>query len=245
MKASRGLRGTSFTLITPANHYPSRLPNLGDATVVKLVTPRLAPARIAEYLLELPPGGGTTEPFARGFETFLYVLAGTPSVLIHGKELELGTGAYAYVPASESFGLFAGEFPARMLMVKRRYEPWPDLEEPQFLSGHRADEPFADTPVPGFRRRELLPADDPAFDFNMSLLAFDAGVGLDKIEIHDEEHGLYMTAGTGMYFLDGDLFEVEQDDFIYMAPYCPQGFTATGREPAEYLLYKDVYRDGC
>jgi (S)-ureidoglycine aminohydrolase len=78
----------------------------------------------------------------------------------------------------------------------------------------------------------------------MSLLAFDAGVGLDNIEVHDEEHGLYMTAGAGLYFLDGELFEVERDDFVYMAPYCPQGFTATGREPAEYLLYKDVWRDG-
>jgi (S)-ureidoglycine aminohydrolase len=129
-------------------------------------------------------------------------------------------------------------------MVKRHYEAWPGRAAPRLLAGHRDDEPFADTPVPGFRRRELLPVADPAFDFNMSLLAFDAGVGLDNIEIHDEEHGLYMTAGAGLYFLDGELFEVERDDFIYMAPYCPQGFTATGREPAEYLLYKDVWRDG-
>ena len=28
-----------------------------------------------------------------------------------------------------------------------------------------------------------------------------------------------------------------------MAPYCPQGFAA-GPEGAEYLLYKDVWRDG-
>jgi hypothetical protein len=37
------------------------------------------------------------------------------------------------------------------------------------------------------------------YDFNVSLLAFDPGAGLDKVEIHDEEHGLYMTAGTGIY----------------------------------------------
>ena len=85
---------------------------------------------------------------------------------------------------------------------------------------------MADTPVPGFRRRELLPVDDPALDFAMSLLAFDAGVGLPNIEIHDEEHGLYMTAGGGDYHLDGDTHEVERGDFIYMAPYCAQGFTA-------------------
>ena len=40
------------------------------------------------------------------------------------------------------------------------------------------------------------------------------------------------------------VLEVERDDFIYMAPYCPQSFVASGTEPAEYLLYKDVYRDG-
>jgi (S)-ureidoglycine aminohydrolase len=254
MKASRGARGASYTLITPANHYPSRLPELGDAPVVKLVTPRLAPARLGEYLLELPAGGGTTPAVAPGFETFLYALSGDASVLVDGRtqrtsssgtrELMLAAGAYLYAPSTASFELFAGELPARLLMVKRRYQPTPGHDEPRLISGHRDDEPFSDTPVRGFRRRELLPTTDPAFDFAMSLLAFDAGVGLDNIEIHDEEHGLYMTAGAGLYFLDGALHEVEAGDFIYMAPYCPQGFTATGREPAEYLLYKDTWRDG-
>ena len=29
-----------------------------------------------------------------------------------------------------------------------------------------------------------------------------------------------------------------------MAPYCPQAFTARADGPAEYLLYKDTWRDG-
>ncbi len=244
MKCSRGARGASFTLVTPANHYPSRLPELGDAPVVKLVTPRLAPARIGEYLILLPAGGGTRRSVEPGFETFLYGLEGKASAAVDGESVPLGAGAYAYLPASASFTLSAGNAPARLLMVKRRYEPCPDRPAPGLLTGGRDDEPFSDTPVAGFRRRELLPTDDPAFDFAMSLLAFDAGVGLDNIEVHDEEHGLYMTAGAGLYFLDGELLEVEAGDFIYMAPYCPQGFTATGREPAEYLLYKDTWRDG-
>jgi (S)-ureidoglycine aminohydrolase len=243
MKSSRGRRGRAYTLVTHANHYPSRLPELGDAPVVKLVTPRLAPSRIGEYLLALPPGHGPSR-IAPGFETFLYGLEGLASALVDGRELDLSAGAFLYVPASLPFELFAGELPARLLMLKRRYEPAPGHDAPGLIAGHRDDEPFADTPVPGFRRRELLPTGDPAFDFNMSLLAFDPGVGLDNIEVHDEEHGLYMTAGAGLYFLDGELLEVERDDFIYMAPYCPQGFTATGGEPAEYLLYKDVWRDG-
>ena len=244
MKGSRGVRRDSFTLVTPANHYPSRLPSFGDATVVKLVTPRFAPARIGEYLISLPAEGGTVEP-VRGFETFLYALDGEATALVDGAGgLSLRAGAFAYLPARASFELRAGPSPARLLMVKRGYESWPGLDAPELLAGHRDDEPFADTPVPGFRRRELLPVADPAFDFAMSLLSFDPGVGLDNIEVHDEEHGLYMTAGAGLYFLDGELFEVERDDFIYMAPYCPQGFTATGNAPAEYLLYKDAWRDG-
>jgi (S)-ureidoglycine aminohydrolase len=244
MKSSRGARGRAYTLITPANHYPSRLPEFGDAPVVKLVTPRLAPARIGEYLITLAPGHGTRGPVPAGFETFLYALEGAASALVDRSELPLGAGGFLYVPASMPFELFAGELPARLLMVKRRYEAAPGFDAPAVISGHRDDEPFADTPVPGFRRRELLPVGDPAFDFAMSLLNFESGVGLDNIEVHDEEHGLYMTGGAGLYYLDGDLLEVEQGDFIYMAPYCPQGFTATGREPAEYLLYKDTWRDG-
>jgi (S)-ureidoglycine aminohydrolase len=242
MKASRGRRGRAYTLVTPANHYPSRLPELGAAPVVKLVTPRLAPSRIGEYLITLP--AGHCGAIAAGFETFLYAVEGVASAEVEGRELPLGAGGFVYLPESTPFELFAGELPARVLMIKRRYEPTPGHDPPRLLAGHRDDEPFADTPVPGFRRRELLPVTDPAFDFAMSLLAFDSGVGLDNIEVHDEEHGLYMTAGAGLYYLDGDLLEVEQGDFIYMAPYCPQGFTATGREPAEYLLYKDTWRHG-
>jgi (S)-ureidoglycine aminohydrolase len=251
VKGSRGVRRNSFTLVTPANHYPSRLPPFGDVPVVKLVTPRFAPARFGEYLVALPAGGGTVEPVAAGFEMFLYGLEGDATARAEGVtgtsggggELSLRAGAFAYLPAPVSFTLVAGEAPARLLIVKRRYEPWPGLDAPTLLAGHRDDEPFADTPVPGFRRRELLPVADPAFDFNMSLLAFDAGVGLDNIEVHDEEHGLYMTAGAGRYFLGGERHDVRQGDFIYMAPYCPQSFTA-GPDGGEYLLYKDAWRDG-
>jgi (S)-ureidoglycine aminohydrolase len=244
MRSSRGVRGLSFTLVTPDNHYPSRLPPFGDSPVVKLVTPRMAPARIGEYLVSLPAGGGTMRPVEPGFETFLYALEGEAEVVVVGTgALALHAGGFAYLPAEDSYDLVAGDQPARLLVVKRRYEPFPDVRAPAQLTGHRDDEPFAVTDVPGFRRRELLPTGDPAFDFNMSLLAFDPGVGLDKVEIHDEEHGLYITAGGGTYLLEDRELEVRAGDFIYMAPYCPQSFVA-GDEPSEYLLYKDVWRDG-
>jgi (S)-ureidoglycine aminohydrolase len=232
-----------FTILRPANRYASRLPNLRGALLYKLVTPRHAPARFGEYVVALEPGGGTSAPVAAGFEDFLYALAGELAVRADGIEFGLRPGGWCYLPPDMSFELEGSDGAAELLWVKRRLEPWPELDQPEARSGHRDDEPFDDTDVPGLRRRELLDPADPSHDFNMSLLAFDAGVGLAQVEIHDEEHGLYMTAGGGRYHLDGSEHDVEAHDFIYMAPYCPQSFTA-GDEPAEYLLYKDVYRDG-
>jgi (S)-ureidoglycine aminohydrolase len=241
VSVSRGLRGRGFTLLTPRNRYASRLPDLRGATVFKLVTPRLAPARFGETLLALEPGGGTTADVAPGFEHFFYALRG--AVTVAGEAL--AQGGFAYLPPDAGFGFAAGDEAAELLWLKRRLEPWPGLGHPPAAAGHRDDVPFEDVPgVPGLRRRELLDPADPRRDFTMSLLRFEPGVGLDRVEIHDEEHGLYMTAGGGLYFLDGTWHEVVRDDFVYMAPYCPQSFAATGAEPAEYLLYKDVYRDG-
>jgi len=232
-------RPNLYTLVTPANHYPSRLPEYGDQPVVKLVTPRFAPARIGQYLVVLSAGAAGTRPIAPGFDTFIYVLDGVAAL----GEAALPAGGYAYIPATEGYALAAGEGTARVLVVKRPPNPVAGLAPPGARTGHRDDEPFAATPVPGFTRRELLPVDDPAFSFAMSLLRFEAGVGLPNVEIHDEEHGLYVVAGEGEYLLGTDRHAVQAGDFIYMAPYCPQGFRA-GAVAAEYLLYKDTWRDG-
>ena len=99
MKASRGARRTSFTLVTPANHYPSRLPAFGDAPVVKLVTPRLAPSRIGEYLVALPGRARDRRTVAPGFETFLYALGGRRERCSSaGASSPLGAGGFAYLP---------------------------------------------------------------------------------------------------------------------------------------------------
>ncbi len=243
---SRGALGHGYTVITPANHYPSRLPEFGDQPVVKLVTPRMAPARIGEYLVSLHPGGGTTRRVGAGYERFFYVLDGAVTLSTTASERRaLTAGSFAYLPSDMAYELQAGDGgPARLLIVKRVYESHAAHDAPAALSGHRDDTPFAETAVPGFTRRELLPVDDPAFDFAMSLLRFEAGVGLDKIEVHDEEHGLWMLEGSGTYVLGAEHHEVRAEDFIYMAPYCPQSFTASAGGPAEYLLYKDTWRDG-
>jgi (S)-ureidoglycine aminohydrolase len=240
MTATRGARGLGYTLLTPENHYVSGLPSLPGAQIVKLVTPRMAPARLAQSLVRLPdaPLRASIQP---GFETFLFGLSGDTRISWEGGSAALGARGYAYLPAGtgcdvESAG--AGE----LLWVKRRYEPWPGLDGPSVAWGVAAEQ-AAMTATPGLRRQELLDPADPRRDFTMSLIAFQPGVGLPQIEIHDEEHGLWMTRGGGVYTLGGDEHAVLAGDFIYMAPYCPQGFAA-GPDGAEYLLYKDVNRDG-
>jgi (S)-ureidoglycine aminohydrolase len=242
---TRGRRGACWTLITPDNHYLSRLAALQRASVVKLVTPRLAPARFGQYLVQMSPRGGTEGELPPGEEHFIYVLEGRLTVG-SGRELaRLEEGGFAYLPPDETVSFLAdrGGPGALVLWLKRRHEPAEGFATPSLLWGNRADEPFADTQTTGVRRRELLPVDEPGRDFAMSILQFDAGCGLPQVEIHDEEHGLWMTAGSGTYHLDGEDLRVERNDFIYMAPYCPQSFVA-GSQGGEYLLYKDAWRDG-
>lgn len=234
----------SYALVTPANHYPSRLPEYADQPVVKLLTPRFAPSRIGVQLVTLAPESSSAVLARPGCETFIYLLDGDVELApAFGSSTALRAGGFAYVPPDAGFGVAAASG-ARALVVMRRYEPAIGLAAPGVRHGHRDDEAFAPTAVAGFTRRELLPVDDPAFDFAISLLRFEAGVGLANVEIHDEEHGLYVTEGAGTYLLGTDEHAVEAGDFIYMAPYCPQGFRASASGPAEYLLYKDTWRDG-
>jgi (S)-ureidoglycine aminohydrolase len=244
MVDTRGIRGGCYTLLTPDNHFASRLPSLPGATVIKLVTPRLAPARLAEYLVAFGASDAPVEArVLAGYESFFFGLDGGAVLTWDGTPgRALAPRTFAYIPAAMPFTL-RGVEGARLLWIKRRYQPWPGLDEPVASFGDADQIDATDTATPGLRRRELIDPLDARHDFNISLMSFEPGVGLPQIEIHDEEHGLYMTAGGGVYTLQRDRHGVRRDDFIYMAPYCPQGFES-GPDGAEYLLYKDVYRDG-
>lgn len=245
VSTSRGRLAASHHVMTPANHFPSRLPFLARTLVRKLVTPRNGTARFGQYLLELEDAGaGTERPLATGLEQFFYVLDGTVRLGHDGAGDDLAAGGFAYLPDDVGVTLNAVSDGARVLWIKRPYEAVAGLDRPGSVIGHRDDEPFGPTSVPGLTRLELLDPTVAGFDFNVSLMRFAPGTIFRVNEIHDEEHGLYVTAGLGIQFLDGTFHEVAQDDFAYIAPYCPQYFYAVGWEHAEYLLYKDVFRDG-
>ena len=77
----------------------------------------------------------------------------------------------------------------------------------------------------------------------MNIFTFAPGHGLPVIETHVMEHGALILEGKGLYYLGDGWMEVEKDDFIWMGPYCPQSFYATGPTPAKYIYYKNVNRE--
>jgi (S)-ureidoglycine aminohydrolase len=94
---------------------------------------------------------------------------------------------------------------------------------------------------PRARLQTLLP-DDDVFDFGIYVFNFQPGATLPMVESHFMEHGLVFLDGQGVYRLKDDWYTVEKGDAIWMAPYVPQWFAATGEDPSRYIYYKDTNR---
>ena len=111
------------------------------------------------------------------------------------------------------------------------------------MVGHEskiAAEPFLGN---AHTRLQCLLPDTLAYDFAMNIFTFDPGHSLPYVETHVMEHGLLFMQGKGMYYLGEEWMEVEAGDFIWMGPYCPQCFYATGPTPSKYIYYKNVNRE--
>lgn len=243
---SRGRKTDSHFLMTPDNFVPNALPFLERTVVRVLATPRWQGTRFGQYLLEMESGAQTTRPIGRESESFLFQIDGKLTVQSSDGQEVLDPGAFCYLPAGAGFSLLAsGARPARMLWTKRAYEPVEGLPSPRPILGHHSDIPdIAPEPPATYVYRELIPSAAREYDMAMNILIADPGGSIGQIEMHHQEHGLLMLSGQGIYYLDGSTYEVFAGDYIYMAPYCPQAFFATGEETASYLLYKDINRDG-
>ena len=224
--------------LLPLEGFPaSRLPTWPDAAVKVLAAPALG-AQFVQYLIELPAGRAGTFAADERLETFYFVLDGA------GKADGTATraGSFGLLPPGQAVAVEASDA-MRLIVLRKRYEPAPSINLFSPLHAHESDvkkEVWADNP---HSLLQTLIPDDFAYDMAMNIFTFDPGYGLPIVETHVMEHGLYFLQGKGVYFLDGEWMEVERDDFIWMGPYCPQSFYATGPTPSRYLYYKNVNRE--
>lgn len=230
-----------YAILPQANRVMSVLPDFEEAVARVLATPELG-ARFVEYEILVRPGGGTIKPIGDGLEHFWFVLEGGIELAVDGVKRELDGGGYAWLPPGMTYQLRNQKAsPSRVIWLRRRYEKLQGLVVPDPIIANERE--VSALPQDTYLEQHLIPYENPAFDLAINLLNFEPGIYFGFVESHVMEHGLYMLAGRGIYWLNGDYHEVQAGDFIYMAPYCPQFFYATGWEKGRYLVYKDVNRD--
>ena len=219
----------------------SRLPEWPGASVRVFAGPALG-AQFAEYMLDLQPGQEGGHQADGVVEHFFYVLSGALVLSVDGRSYALEEGGFALVPPTRGFSAKALAA-ASLLLLRKRYEPVRGIPMYDTLAGSqektRGDVYSGD---PGARLQVLIP-DDPVYDLAMNIFTFDVGHSLPVTETHVMEHGLYVLQGKGLYFLDDSWMEVEATDFIWMGPFCPQSYYATGPMPSKYIYYKNVNRE--
>jgi (S)-ureidoglycine aminohydrolase len=202
-----------------------------------LASPALGSAFV-EYLIELHAGKTGTFAADAKIETFVFVLTGTGRALDHN----LIPGGFGLIPPGVKIEVTANET-LTLLILRKRYESAAGIEMFKPLFGqemHVKKEVWGDNP---HSLLQTLIPDDFAYDMAMNIFTFDPGFGLPIVETHVMEHGLYFLQGKGLYYLQDRWMEVEANDFIWMGPYCPQSFCATGPTPSRYIYYKNVNRD--
>jgi len=235
-------RVTSRYAVLPLEGIPySRLPEWPQTPVRVLAGPALG-AGFVEYLLEMDAGHTGFHAADRRIEFFLYVLSGRLSLAVDGREHVLSDGGYAFVPPTSDFRASA-QAATRLLLLRKAYEPAAGIPAAGAVVGNQADVKGAVyCGDPGALLQELLP-NELGYDLAMNIFTFQTGHSLPVTETHVMEHGLYVLQGKGVYFLGDAWMEVEATDFIWMGPWCPQSYYATGPEASRYIYYKNVNRE--
>jgi len=231
-------------LLAPDSHIISQLPGWTQTKGIILISPHMGSmtrARFSQYLAIMEAGAQAGPPLA-DVERFVFVIEGSINLESTAGVRELSQGGYAFLPANSPHTIQAtGE--ARLNLFEKRYSRLPNLDPPPVYIGQEQDVEAIDyLGDPDLLLRTLLP-NTPAFDMAVNIMHYNPGATLPMVEVHMMEHGLLMLQGQGIQRLADAWYPVEKGDVAWMAPYCPQWFVGMGKEPARYLLYKDMNRD--
>jgi (S)-ureidoglycine aminohydrolase len=237
--STRSVLTPHYALLTPPGFVSAPLPNWSGAECVVVIAPAIG-ARFTQLLITLGPNGRGIGGNDR--ERLVFVLAGAVRLEAGETIAQLEVGGYAFVPQQQAFVLSVAAPSAKLLIFEKHYAPLEGVAAPELLIGNEQE--IAGAPFMGDDAailKNLLP-DAPAFDMAVNIFTFQPGATLPIVETHIMEHGLLMIQGQGIYRLAADWHPVQEGDVIWMAPYCPQWFVATGKTPTRYIYYKDVNR---
>ena len=240
--ATRSRVRARHALLAPDGIVPGALPGWGGAACYTLISPAMG-AGFCQYHVELPADAASAGETG-GREWVVYVVSGVARVLVGSGLTELRAGGFAYLPPGTAYNVRAGTGSAASLLIfEKVYRPAPHgVAPPAVLFGHESERPGAPFQGDPAAMLQVLLPDVPAFDLAVNIFKYAPGATLPFVETHVMEHGLLMLAGEGIYRLEDCWYPVRAGDAIWMAPYCPQWFVATGKVPASYIYYKDVNR---
>jgi len=233
---TRNVIKRTYALITPDGHVASVLPGWTDCTSHVLISAALG-AGFSQYLIKMNPKSAATGD-TEDSEWFLYVIAG--KMKVNGAALT--EGGFAFLPPNTKYDVHGAAKDSRLLIFRKTYERLAGHKPPAFFSGNEKD--LAEAPFLGDKalRLKLLIPDTPGADLAVNIFTYDPGATLPFVETHVMEHGMIFLAGGGVYRLDADWHPVTEGDALWIAPYCPQWFIASGPAPARYIYYKDINR---
>ena len=230
-------------LLTADGIVASALPGWTGAACYVTISPALG-ARFSQLRVEMGADGsgrGSTE----GRQMAIYVLSGTLAVETKTPQFtkhRLEAGGFIYLPPGTAYHVGAAEAGTNILIFDKTYQALAGVSAPNILVGREQD--VAGTPFlgdPAAMLQVLLP-DTSGFDLAVNVFKYAPGATLPFVETHIMEHAFLTLAGEGIYRLEDCWYPVRAGDAIWMAPYCPQWFVATGKEPASYIYYKDINR---
>jgi (S)-ureidoglycine aminohydrolase len=231
----------SYMIFPRANRVEHHLPGFEGILAQVLSTPQYG-AKFVEHELLVEPNGHTAKPRTEELEQFFFILEGQVQFDLEGKVHKMGQGSFAWLPPNTSYALKnKSDYLSRVVWIRRRYVKVDEVVIPAPIIAHERD--VRANPTDTYMEQHLTPYEQLGFDMGINLQVFEPGTYFSFVEAHVMEHGLYMLYGQGLYWLNHDLIEVQKDDYIYMAPFCPQFFYSMGWEKSAYLLYKDVNRD--
>lgn len=228
----------------------SRLPHWHDTRCWVLARPLTGFAEtFSQYLMEVQPGGGSTQPEPdSNAEGVIFVIDGTGTLTLDGSTHQLTPGSYAFLAPGADWQLEGkGDAPLEFHWIRKSYEPVDGIAAPTSFVTHESVQTPAVMPEGNeqWMTTSFVDAADMAHDMHVNIVTLEPGAHITFAETHVMEHGLAIIEGKAVYLLNRDWVEVTAGDFLWLRAFCPQACYAGGPGPFKYLLYKDVNRHPC